>query len=68
MADSSNDFAPAGGNTGPLIEDFDIDKPLWNQDTMLGRLKHYFWVTDPRSCFVPTQKLYDARELVEDYR
>ncbi|XP_067936039.1 sideroflexin-2-like [Watersipora subatra] len=50
------------------IAGFDIDKPLWDQNTFTGRLKHFFWVTDPRSIIVPTSKLYSAKKLVEDYR
>lgn len=47
---------------------FNIDSPLWDPNTFTGRLKHFFWVTDPRTIVVPTRKLYDARKLVEDYR
>lgn len=56
------------GNSESFMDNFDIDKPLWSQDTLLGRFKHYLWVTDPRTCLVPTTALYDARKLVEDYR
>ena len=47
---------------------FNIDKPLWDQSTISGRLKHFFWLTDPRTIITPTRKLYDARKLVENYR
>ncbi|KDR07724.1 sideroflexin-2 [Zootermopsis nevadensis] len=47
---------------------FDIDKPLWDQSTFSGRLKHFFWVTDPRTCIVSEETLDDAKQLVEQYR
>lgn len=47
---------------------FDIDKPLWDQSTFSGRLKHFFWVTDPRTCIVSEETLDAAKQLVEQYR
>lgn len=46
----------------------DIDAPLWDQNTFVGRVKHFFWVTDPRSCIVGEKECYDAKALVEQYR
>ncbi|CAH1784955.1 unnamed protein product [Owenia fusiformis] len=45
-----------------------IDKPLWDQSTFIGRVKHFFWVTDPRTIFTSDKKLDAARDLVEQYR
>ncbi|XP_026288551.1 sideroflexin-2 [Frankliniella occidentalis] len=45
-----------------------IDAPLWDQNTFIGRFKHFLFVTDPRSCIVPDDKLYEAKALVEQYR
>lgn len=47
---------------------FNIDAPLWDQSSFLGRLKHFFWVTDPRSCIVSEETLDSAKQLVEQYR
>nr|CAD7199125.1 unnamed protein product [Timema douglasi] len=46
----------------------DIDNTLWDQSTFLGRLKHFFWVTDPRTCIVSERSLDEAKILVEQYR
>nr|CAD7441016.1 unnamed protein product [Timema bartmani] len=46
----------------------DIDNTLWDQSTFLGRLKHFFWVTDPRTCIVSESSLDEAKILVEQYR
>nr|CAD7595064.1 unnamed protein product [Timema genevievae] len=46
----------------------DIDNTLWDQSTFLGRLKHFFWVTDPRTCIVSEGSLDEAKILVEQYR
>ncbi|XP_063218925.1 sideroflexin-2 isoform X2 [Bacillus rossius redtenbacheri] len=46
----------------------DVDKSLWDQSTFLGRLKHFFWVTDPRTCIVSEEMLDQAKVLIEQYR
>ncbi|XP_029160577.1 sideroflexin-2-like isoform X2 [Nylanderia fulva] len=46
----------------------DIDKPLWSQDTYLGRWMHYAFITDCRTIVVPTSKLWEAKKLCEDYK
>ena len=50
------------------MQRIDLTKPKWDQSTFSGRLKHFFWVTDPRNCIVPSDKLYEAKDLVEKYR
>ncbi|PSN47614.1 Sideroflexin-2 [Blattella germanica] len=51
-----------------MVTRLDIDKPLWDQRTFIGRLKHFFWVTDPRTCVVSESTLDEAKQLVEQYR
>jgi Sideroflexins len=46
----------------------DIDKPLWSQDTFIGRLKHFAWMTDFRTAVVPSSSLHEAKILLEQYR
>lgn len=46
----------------------DIDVPLWNQSTFVGRFKHFAYVTDPRTIFVSEKELYAAKLLCEQYR
>uniref|UniRef100_A0A8C8ZGJ1 Sidoreflexin n=1 Tax=Prolemur simus TaxID=1328070 RepID=A0A8C8ZGJ1_PROSS len=50
------------------LSSFDIDAPRWDQGTFLGRVKHFFNVTDPRTVFVPEQKLDWAKVMVEKSR
>lgn len=45
-----------------------IDKPLWDQSTFLGRFKHFSWTTDPTTCFASEKELDAAKVLVEQYR
>nr|XP_012625614.1 sideroflexin-2 isoform X4 [Microcebus murinus] len=47
------------------LSSFDIDAPRWDQGTFLGRVKHFFNITDPRTVFVPEQKLDWAKAMVE---
>ncbi|XP_012056932.1 PREDICTED: sideroflexin-1-like [Atta cephalotes] len=46
----------------------DVDKPLWSQDTYLGRWMHYNFITDCRTILVPKNKLWEAKKLCEDYK
>lgn len=51
-----------------MAERIDVDAPLWDQTTFVGRFKHFMWVTDPRSGLVNDQTLDDAKALIEQYR
>uniref|UniRef100_A0A182JND0 Sidoreflexin n=1 Tax=Anopheles christyi TaxID=43041 RepID=A0A182JND0_9DIPT len=45
------------------MSNIDIVQPLWDLSTFTGRLKHYFWITDPRTCFATDEELDRAKEL-----
>jgi len=45
-----------------------VDKPLWEQSTFIGRFKHFAWMTNPLSSLSSTSKLNDAKTLVQEYR
>lgn len=47
---------------------FDIDAPRWDQSTFMGRLKHFFNITDPRTALLPDATLDQAKVLVESCR
>ncbi|EFA12262.2 sideroflexin-2 [Tribolium castaneum] len=51
-----------------MPERLNIDGPLWDQSTFVGRFKHFLWVTDPRTCIVSEEELDKAKILVEQYR
>ncbi|XP_020289845.1 sideroflexin-2 isoform X2 [Pseudomyrmex gracilis] len=46
----------------------DIDKPLWDLNTFVGRWKYFAWMTDFRTCVVREPELLAAKELCEQYR
>ena len=46
----------------------DLDKPLWDQSTFLGRWKHFAWITDFRTCMVSEDELISAKNLCLKYR
>lgn len=46
----------------------DISQARWDQSTFLGRLKHFFWVTDYRTVLTPNSKLEESKVLLEQYR
>lgn len=47
---------------------FDIDSPRWDQNTFMGRLKHFFNITDCRTVLLSDARLDEAKELVESCR
>lgn len=47
---------------------FNIDAPRWDQNTFIGRLKHFFNITDPRTLLVSEQELDRAKALVDSCR
>lgn len=51
-----------------MPERINIDAPLWDQSTFVGRFKHFMWVTDFRSGLVSEETLDNAKKLVEQYR
>lgn len=51
-----------------MPERLNIDAPLWDQSTFIGRFKHFLWVTDPRTCVESEEALDNAKKLVEQYR
>nr|XP_040128939.1 sideroflexin-2 isoform X4 [Ictidomys tridecemlineatus] len=50
------------------LSDFNIDAPRWDQYTFLGRVKHFFNITDPRTVFVSEGELDWAKTMVEKSR
>lgn len=50
------------------LSSFDIDAPRWDQSTFMGRLKHFFNITDCRTALLPDSKLDEAKALVESCR
>jgi len=45
-----------------------LDAPMWDQSSFVGRLKYFFWVTDPRTVLAPDAELEKAKELLKQYR
>uniref|UniRef100_A0A8C8XSM8 Sideroflexin 2 n=1 Tax=Panthera leo TaxID=9689 RepID=A0A8C8XSM8_PANLE len=50
------------------LSGFNIDAPRWDQCTFLGRVKHFFNITDPRTVLVPERELDWAKVMVEKSR
>ncbi|KAK5881476.1 hypothetical protein CesoFtcFv8_022269 [Champsocephalus esox] len=47
---------------------FDIDAPRWDQSTFMGRLNHFFNITDWRTVTLPDSRLDEAKALVDSCR
>ncbi|XP_066522807.1 sideroflexin-2 [Hoplias malabaricus] len=50
------------------LSGFDVDAPRWDQTTFMGRLKHFFNITDSRTAILSNSKLDEAKALVESCR
>ncbi|MCI4384368.1 hypothetical protein PGIGA_G00037890 [Pangasianodon gigas] len=57
-----------GESTMAALSGFDIDAPRWDQSTFIGRLKHFFNITDCRTAFLSNAKLDEAKALVDSCR
>ncbi|XP_037815751.1 sideroflexin-2 [Lucilia sericata] len=51
-----------------LTPRIDVDKPLYDLSTFVGRFRHFAWMTDPRTVIVSSDKLMQAKQFVENYR
>uniref|UniRef100_A0A8C1EYD6 Sideroflexin 2 n=2 Tax=Cyprinus carpio TaxID=7962 RepID=A0A8C1EYD6_CYPCA len=56
------------GRSMEALKGFDIDAPRWDQSTFMGRLKHFFNITDCRTVLLPDSRLDEAKALVESCR
>lgn len=56
------------GNMEADLSGFNIDAPRWDQRMFLGRVKHFFNITDPRTVFASEQELDWAKTMVEKSR
>lgn len=45
----------------------DFDVSPWDQKTFIGRLKYFFWVTDPRLAVSSDARLDEAKHLRDLY-
>lgn len=45
-----------------------MDKPLFDLSTFAGRFQYFAWMTDPRTVVVSSDRLLEAKAMVERYR
>ncbi|XP_018323462.1 sideroflexin-1-like [Agrilus planipennis] len=50
------------------VEDVDIDKPLYDMDSYIGRVKYFFYITNPLNAFATNAQLDRAKTIVEIQR
>lgn len=50
------------------IPRINLDVPRYDQSQLIGRLRHFFGITDWRLCFKTDRELEEVRELLERYR
>uniref|UniRef100_A0A8D3DJ46 Sideroflexin 2 n=1 Tax=Scophthalmus maximus TaxID=52904 RepID=A0A8D3DJ46_SCOMX len=47
------------------LSSFDIDAPRWDQSTFMGRLKHFFNITDCRTALLPDSRLDEKHKFMQ---
>ncbi|KAI0984461.1 hypothetical protein GJ496_004307 [Pomphorhynchus laevis] len=50
-----------------MVQQIDLTQPKYNQNTYIGRSKHFFRVTNPLNLLVPSKQLEEAKQLIQDY-
>lgn len=51
-----------------LRTDIDITQPRYDQNTYMGRLKHFYYVTHPFNAFTMSSTLEKCKETVDKYK
>lgn len=51
-----------------LPSDIDLNNPRYDQNTYVGRAKHFFITTNPLNVFASNRSLARAKDIVEKYR
>ncbi|XP_036613974.1 sideroflexin-3-like [Trichosurus vulpecula] len=57
-----------GQKTAELPLDINIRDPRWDQNTFVGRARHFFTVTNPLNLLLSDKELYDAQTIVKNYK
>jgi len=51
-----------------MTERINVDAPIWDQGTFVGRFRHFAWMTNPLLGLSTTSQLESAKKLVVDYK
>ncbi|XP_043912427.1 sideroflexin-3 [Protopterus annectens] len=54
--------------TKELPLNINIKEPQWDQNSFMGRARHFFMVTDPRNILLSNETLEGARKIIQNYR
>ena len=46
----------------------DLNKPQWDQNTYVGRLKYFFVTTNTLNILKTNRELEEAKRIVDEYR
>ena len=58
----------SGPDNGPPLPQIDLSKPRYDQNTYLGRARHFYETANPVNLFVSNRRLAEAAQLVKDYK
>lgn len=62
---SPSSSSSTAGLPVPLV---DLSKPRYDQNTYVGRAKHFFETANPMNVFVSRKKLEEAAKLIRAYK
>lgn len=60
--------AVKGNDLVSQVPKIDLNSPNYDQSTYFGRVKHFFEVTNPATVFLSKKKLFQAKDLLEQYK
>lgn len=61
-------MASRGTDLVSEVPKIDLNTPAYDQSTYIGRAKHFFEVTNPATILLSKRQLYQAKELLEQYK
>ncbi len=54
--------------TAHPLSGIDLSKPRYDQNTYLGRARHFYETANPLNLFVNSRRLAEAAQLVKDHK
>lgn len=67
-ASQSPPLSPPSSSSGLPVPMMDLSKPRYDQNTYIGRAKHFFETANPMNVFVSRKRLEEAAKIIRAYK
>ena len=61
-------LSPPSSSSGLPVPMMDLSKPRYDQNTYIGRAKHFFETANPMNVFVSRKRLEEAAKIIRAYK